>query len=276
MTGTNVPRDPDPVLASWLDEGPTDLPDATRRAILTALPTTPQARRGLLAPWRSHHMNIFARGAVVLVLAVVAIGTASLLAGPIKVGGPTPTATPTPTPTPTLTPTPQVFTSARYRYSITLPTGWVATPALAKWDGTTAPIFNDPVVDAFGPVGDVAAFVSAAPTSRSLAAWVADGIATNAQVHTVDSGCSNFATPDSVESITIGGQPGTLVGFKNCFFVNMAFTVVNGDGYRFAFRDPLSMNSPTITTLLGSVVFDKLESPSAPTGSAVPSPSASK
>jgi hypothetical protein len=252
MTGTNAPRDPDSVLAAWFDEGPTYLPDVTRRAILTALPTTPQARRGHLAPWRSTHMNMFAKAAAVLiVVAVVAIGALAFLSGPRNVGGPTPTTTPTPTPTPTSL----VFTSARYRYSITLPTGWVATPARATWDGTTAPIFNDPVVDAFGPVGDVGAFVSAAPITSSLAAWVADGIATNARVHTVDSGCSNFATPDSVKSITIGGQPGTLVGFKNCFFVNMAFTVVNGYGYRFAFRDPLSMNSPTITTMLRSVVF---------------------
>jgi hypothetical protein len=257
MTGTNATREPDPVLAAWLDEGPTDLPDVTRRAILTSLSTTPQARRGLIAPWRSTHMNMFARGAAVLVVAFVAIGIGALLIGPGNgVGGPAPTATPTPTPTPTPIPTPLVFTSAPYRYSITLPTGWlVAAPARATWDGTTAPIFDDPVVDAFGPAGDVGAFVSAAPTGSSLSAWVADGIATNARDHAVDSGCSNFATPDSVESITIGGRPGTLVGFKNCFFVNMAFTVVNGYGYRFAFRDPVSMNSSTITTMLGSVVF---------------------
>ncbi|HEV8402380.1 MAG TPA: hypothetical protein VGQ31_05035 [Candidatus Limnocylindrales bacterium] len=258
MTATNAPDDRDPILAAWLDEGPTDLPDVTRRAILTALTTTPQARRGPLAPWRSTHMTMFARGAAVLVVAFVAIGIGALLIGPRNgVGGPTPTATPTSTPTPTTTPapTPLVFTSAPYRYSITLPTGWVATPAHATWDGTTAPIFDDPVVDAFGPAGDVGAFVSAAPTSSSLSAWVADGIATNARDHTVDSGCSNFATPDSVESITIGGQPGTLVGFKDCFFVNMAFTVVNGHGYRFAFRDPVTMDSSLITTMLGSVVF---------------------
>ena len=255
MTGTNSTRDPDSVVAAWLDEGPTYLPDVTRRAILTALPTTPQSRRGLLAPWRSTHMYTFARWAAVLIVAAAAIGALALLNGPRNVGGPSPSSAPSSTPRITAAPTPLVFSSARYLYSITLPTGWVATPATATWDGKTAPIFNDPVVDAFGPVGDVGAFVSAAPTTSSLAAWVADGIATNARVHSVDSGCSNVAKPDSVESITIGGQPGTLVGFKNCFFVNMAFTVVNGYGYRFAFRDPLSMNSRTVMTLLGSVAF---------------------
>ena len=45
----NANIDPEAVLTAWLDEGPTELPDATRRAILTSLSTTPQARRGLLA-----------------------------------------------------------------------------------------------------------------------------------------------------------------------------------------------------------------------------------
>lgn len=86
---TNI--DPEAVLAAWLDDGPTDLPDATRRAILTSLPTTPQARRGLLAPRRSPAMNIFARGAAVLVVAVVAIGALALFAGPrLGVGSPSP------------------------------------------------------------------------------------------------------------------------------------------------------------------------------------------
>jgi len=265
MTGTN--RDPDSVLAAWLDEGPTDLPDATRRAILTALPTTPQARRGLLAPWRFPVMNTFARGAGVLILVVLAVGALALMAGPkSSIGGPGPSPSPSPAPSAQASQPSLLFTSARYRYSITLPTGWVATPASATWDGKTAPIFDDPVVDAFGPVGDVGAFVSAAPTSSSLAAWAADGIATNARIHGADSGCSNVGTPDSVESITIGGHPGTLVGFKNCFFVNMAFTVVDGYGYRFAFRDPMTMNSPEITTLLGSVVFHSA-APASPTSS---------
>ena len=32
-------RDPEVIFAAWLDEGPMDLPDATRRAILTACST---------------------------------------------------------------------------------------------------------------------------------------------------------------------------------------------------------------------------------------------
>ena len=37
-----TPRDPDAILAAWLDEGPTRLPTPTRRAIIIALPTTSQ------------------------------------------------------------------------------------------------------------------------------------------------------------------------------------------------------------------------------------------
>ncbi len=245
-------------LNAWLDEGPQVAPHDLLHAVLEEVPSVRQERRPLfVGPWRIP-MSTFARlGVAAIAVAVVAAAIIAMRPAPSVGTGPTatPTATPIPTSTPTSTPTPVVFTSARYRYSITLPTGWVAmSPASATWDGTTAPIFNDPVVDAFGP-GDVGAYVSAAPTTSSLAAWVADGIATNARVHGVDSGCSNLGTPDSVTSITIGGQPGTLVGFKNCFFVNMAFTVVNGYGYRFAFRNPSTMNSRNTTTMLESVVF---------------------
>jgi len=76
-------------------------------------------------------------------------------------------------------PTPVVFASTRYPYSITLPIGWVASPAVTTWDGTGAPAIEDTAVDAFGPVGErvtFGAFGSAAPTKSLLAAWVADGI----------------------------------------------------------------------------------------------------
>jgi hypothetical protein len=71
-----VQRDPEAILAAWLDEGPTDLPNATRRAILTALPTTPQARRGFLAPRRNFPMLTPARAALALVIATIAVGGA--------------------------------------------------------------------------------------------------------------------------------------------------------------------------------------------------------
>lgn len=78
----NVQRDPETILAAWLDDGPTDLPDATRRAIVAALPTTPQARRGASAPWRSSPMHTYTRLAAAAIVAVIAIGGALYLIGP--------------------------------------------------------------------------------------------------------------------------------------------------------------------------------------------------
>ena len=152
-----------------------------------------------------------------------------------------------------------VFASKVYPYSITLPSGWVADAASAKWSGTTAPIFDDAVVDKFGPVGEVRVFGSAAPTTSLLAAWVADGIKTNFLLH----GDVCPETPDSTEPVTIGGQPGTLALLKcqGVAFRGMAFTVANGYGYRFAFRDPADRpatdpaDKATFTTMLGSIVF---------------------
>lgn len=81
-------RDLEAVLSTWLDEGPTELPDATRRAIVTSLPMTPQARRGPFAPWRMVPMNGLARVTTAAVVAAVAIGAAIYVSRPLGVGGP--------------------------------------------------------------------------------------------------------------------------------------------------------------------------------------------
>ncbi len=47
-----VQRDPDAILAAWLEEGPDRLPDATRRAIAVTTRTTHQSRRPRWVPWR--------------------------------------------------------------------------------------------------------------------------------------------------------------------------------------------------------------------------------
>ena len=46
----NDMRDPNLVIGSWLDEGPTQLPDSTRRAITTSIRTVNQ-KRGFGLPW---------------------------------------------------------------------------------------------------------------------------------------------------------------------------------------------------------------------------------
>ncbi len=179
-----------------------------------------------------------------------------------------PTGTPSPTPSVAATVTPSsssaalVYTSTRYRYSITLPIGWVAIPATETWLGTGAPTSEAPVVDLFGPPGGStasgrAALASSAPTKSLLAAWVNDGIEIGAEIH----GDTCPQTPNKVESVTIGGQPGTLEELNCGLLIYTAFTVVNGYGYRFGFRDPSvqAATNPadhkTFTTMLASVVF---------------------
>jgi len=92
-----TPRDPDEILSAWLDEGPTRLPDQTRRAIAVAIPTTTQRRRGWTAPWRHPSVNTIARTAVA-VLAVVAVAGGVIYA--LRPGGVTATAGATATSSP--------------------------------------------------------------------------------------------------------------------------------------------------------------------------------
>jgi hypothetical protein len=122
----NVNGDHETILAAWLDEGPTDLPDATRRAILTALPTTKQARRGPLAPWRLFHMNTYTRLAAAAVVAIVAVGGVLYLFGGNRGVG---SQVPTPTP-PIATPAPSANGAASARFSCELRT--------VTWDGSSS------------------------------------------------------------------------------------------------------------------------------------------
>ena len=98
-------RDPDTILAAWLDDGPEDLPYSTRRAITTAVRTTPQSRVGPLGPsaWRPPMSMPKAALAAVAVL-VLAVSGFMLLGRPAEqpgaVGAP---ASPSPSPTATAT-----------------------------------------------------------------------------------------------------------------------------------------------------------------------------
>jgi hypothetical protein len=93
----NVTRDPDAILAAWLDEGPTGLPESSRRAIAVNTRTTTQRRHLLWMPWRKPVMNSYARWAIAAIAILIAVGgTAYLIApGGSQVGGP-PTATVSP------------------------------------------------------------------------------------------------------------------------------------------------------------------------------------
>ncbi|HZM74064.1 MAG TPA: hypothetical protein VFC71_11885 [Candidatus Polarisedimenticolia bacterium] len=106
-----IERDPETIVSAWLDEGPTDLPDVTRRAIAAALPTTTQRRRSVWAPWRINTMTPFARTATAVLIAAVAIGGAIYVLGP-SVGTLSPTPTPSASPESTSTSSPAASLSS--------------------------------------------------------------------------------------------------------------------------------------------------------------------
>jgi len=185
-----VNRDLDTIVSAWLDEGPVDLPDATRRAILTSLPTTRQARRGLFAPRRIFDMNGFGRLAAVALVAVIAVGGAIYLIGPrlgVGTASPTPLVSPTPAlptaVTPTTAPTPGdsvallSYTSAAYGYTVDYAQTWTVVPASGTWPpgGVIDP--SQAYVDRFSPLGSpVGVFVGIAgqplPDGSTALEWM--------------------------------------------------------------------------------------------------------
>jgi hypothetical protein len=123
----SAPRDPDAILAAWLEEGPTVLPEPTRRAIAVATRATDRSRHPFWMPLRRPTMNTYARLAVALVAIAIAVGGAAYFLAPAgKIGGPpiaTPSVVPSPSasaavspsaaPTPTATAAPSPTTLAK-------------------------------------------------------------------------------------------------------------------------------------------------------------------
>src|SRR4051812_18980374 len=72
----NQSHDGDPIIATWLDEGPVDLPADTRRAIVVGLRTQPRARR--MASLRGLPVNSLTRLATAAAI-VLAVGVVSVL-----------------------------------------------------------------------------------------------------------------------------------------------------------------------------------------------------
>ena len=104
----SVLRDPDAILAAWLDEGPARLPEATKRAIAVTTRMTRQARRPVWSPWRNPTMNGASRYALaaVAVLAVAMGGLYLLGQTGGGVGAPSVSVPPSPSvPTPAASPT---------------------------------------------------------------------------------------------------------------------------------------------------------------------------
>jgi hypothetical protein len=294
MTGTNATRDLDSVLAAWLDEGPTELPDVTRRAILTALPTTPQARRGLLAPRRSRPMNTFARGAAVLVAAVVAIGALVLVArprggeggpGPSSVASPSSSAASSAPPLPTLDAT---FTSPSYGYQVKYPTGWTVTRGIGPWPPGTERFPGDPVSDAIvTPSGTYRVRLSGAsialPSGTTMDQFRAFASPLSSPFNSdpcapvaplpvpvmIDDQASPGASARPVEAVVSINGCNALAELGG--YIYDVEVIAGGRGYTFTLDGQLST-----ADALAWLATIQLEPDSVPTGSSVPSPSASK
>ena len=144
----NQPRDPDTIIATWLDDGPIDLPDETRRAIVVGLRTQPRARqvailRGL--PIMNSLSRLVAAAAIVLAvggLAVFALSNRngggpgaqpSVTTGPSIAPSASVAPSPSTTPGPLDTATWKQYVSNRYGFSISYPADWVLTPARRDW-----------------------------------------------------------------------------------------------------------------------------------------------
>jgi hypothetical protein len=260
-------RDPETILAAWLDEGPTDLPDATRRAILTALPTTSQARRGLFAPRSYFEMNTYTRLAAVALVAVVAVGGALYLfgQGPGAGGqGGSPTASPV-TPSPTVapnSPTPTVdttswvpFTSAFYGFSVRHPAGWTVTPGSGHWSLTNQPdAATDILADPTGPmlvcchVPNFMGYEAPVPAGMTPQAFIA------AYAPVVNASAC-YPPPSAIVQATVDGHPAEIAygGCVSQYFFAEATVVI---GNRVWFFDLHGPDRSLILSFLSTVTID--------------------
>jgi hypothetical protein len=121
-----TPRDPDQILATWLDEGPTTLPPSTYRAILVATRTFQQQRLPRWAPWRTSMLSFTRVALAATVFLIVGLSGLTLVSPSLDPGSdPSGPAIDTSAWTP--------YVSDRYGFSIGHPAGWTELPADHTW-----------------------------------------------------------------------------------------------------------------------------------------------
>ena len=250
----SAPRDPDTILAAWLEEGPSALPEPTRRAIAVATRTSPQSRWAIGLPWRPFTMNPFARTAVAVLAVVVVVGGAIYLLRPgnqLGTPGPSAIATPTPTTAPTISLTPAAtasatpvptpidtttwvpFTSDRHGYSMSVPADWSVVKATRPWlFGGSGDVPGDGTVDQFDqPSPGITRFVASGqtiPKGTSTAAWFTAYLT---GTESMPAGC--FPPRAQWTSITIAGHAAGLHGgLTSCGFTE-AVAIVGNRAYVF-------------------------------------------
>ena len=204
-------RDPETILAAWLEEGPLRLPDTTRRAIAVNARTTNQTRLPWWLPQRRLVMNPVARFAMVAVAIAVLAGGALYVLSPGGVGGQPsapPVATPSPSPTaspsappasPLASPSPVAFGSSNFKVPIefTLADGWTVA---ADGDGVVALQLGDAAAAIMSL--DSVTVRGATPTSPWVT-WPDD-------IHAWLAGRPEFK-PDGARTGVVGGQDAVIV-----------------------------------------------------------------
>lgn len=167
-------------------------------------------------------------------------------------------ATPAATPKPTIA-IPWAFTSPLYGYTLTLPAGWFAGPAMLRWDGEAQTGHEEPEADRFGGPPTASAWAFAGPVTLDLAGFVKDRIAANKRDH------SDFCppTPDVNEPIQFGGKPGVFLAWNCGLLINQAIIVRKGIAFTLLLRDP-AIHAATdpgdralLEELLNSMIFPK-------------------
>ena len=224
-------HDLDQQLKALLQDGPTELPDASFDAVRDR---TDQIRqRVVIGPWRLPEMNSivkFGLAAAAVVLAVF-VG-AQVFGSPSGRLGSEPTATPQPTassepsaspessqPPTSAPPLTQSFTSTLHGISVSYPEGWTAQAATGPWTETTFPLsFGAPHADWLADptlTSDLFLAIASQPIGDSTPEdWVAAQMAS-------DEGCTE------TEPVTVDGATG-LIGDVDC---EIAVVTIAGRGY---------------------------------------------
>ena len=218
----NQPRDPDAIIATWLDDGPIDLPDETRRAIAVGLRTQPRARRvAILGGSSMFALNrIAAAAAIVLVVGgLSAFVLANRSGGPGATPNPLVSVAPSAIPSATAAPSPEAtpvstagwlaFTSSHYGYNIAYPPTWAATQATRDWVSTTDPVASP------GPGKDLDVFLGIPPNGPETAVFgfaadVPAGTSEDAWLASYYAGRNYCPTTPTFVPITVDGHPGRL------------------------------------------------------------------
>ncbi len=206
-------RDPDLILAAWLDEGPNRLPDGTRRAIAVATRNSRQDRPRKWVPWRIS-MQLITKVALaavtVAVLGRFGPGLFGSVATPGSAPSPSPSSSPGASPsTPIDTSEWTDYVSDRYGFSIGHPVDWVEVPAAHTWNLTTDADWLSPAQERF----------QAPDSSIGVGSWsvpVEPGTTTDAWIAAYCPLNKTAPCPppaDRIVAVTMDGHPGSLVRF---------------------------------------------------------------